>query len=256
MQKQVIDVEKLTKIFKSPFNRYEVKAVDALDLKVCQGEIFGFLGPNGSGKTTTMKILLGLLKPTSGEVRVLDKPPYDIVVKDRIGFLPEESYLYRFLNAEETLHFFGRIFRMPGKERDRKVSELIELVGLQDARKRPVREYSKGMARRLGFATALINNPDLIFLDEPTSGLDPIVSRLVKDIILDLKKQGKTIFMSSHLLGDVQDICDRIAIMHLGQLQTTGNVKDLLLPGETLETVFLKTISAKSGPASGVKRSN
>lgn len=245
MEKVVINIDKLTKVFRAPFSRYEVKAVDELDLKVYGGEIFGFLGPNGSGKTTTMKILLGLLTPTSGTVSVLDKPPYDIVVKDRIGFLPEESYLYRFLNADETLHFFGRIFRMPKDQRTKRVDELIELVGLKDARKRQVKEYSKGMARRLGFASALINNPELIFLDEPTSGLDPLVARLVKDIILDLKQQGKTIFMSSHLLGDVQDICDRIGIMHEGKLQAEGKVKELLGPGETLETLFLKTIHHK-----------
>lgn len=242
MDRIVIEIDKLTKVYRSGFSRYNVKAVDGLDLNVHQGEIFGFLGPNGSGKTTTMKILLGLLTPTSGTVRVLDKPPSDIVVKDRIGFLPEESYLYRFLTADETLHFFGRIFRMPARERTKRVDELIELVGLKDARNRPVREYSKGMARRLGFATALINNPELIFLDEPTSGLDPLVARMVKDIILDLKRQGKTVFLSSHLLADVQDICDRIGIMHQGQLQTVGVVKELLAPGETLETLFLKTI--------------
>lgn len=278
----VIETENLSKIYRTPFSRYQVKALDNLNIKVNRGEIFGFLGPNGSGKTTTMKILLGLLTPTSGAAWVLGKQSTDVAVKDRIGFLPEESYLYRFLSAEETLDFYGRIFRIPRKERQKRIGELIELVGLGHARKRQVREYSKGMARRLGFAQALINNPEVIFLDEPTSGLDPLVARQVKDIILDQKKQGKTIFMSSHLLADVETICDRIAILHLGKLQKVGSVKELISSpdvsevgvrglnqtvlesikglvaknggevvsvqpaAETLETLFLRTINPES----------
>ncbi|HLD36685.1 MAG TPA: ABC transporter ATP-binding protein, partial [Planctomycetota bacterium] len=153
----------------------------------------------------------------------------------RIGFLPEESYLYRFLSAEETLDFYGRIFKIPRKERQKRIGALIELLGLGHARKRQVREYSKGMARRLGFAQALINDPEVIFLDEPTSGLDPLVARQVKDIILDLKRQGKTIFMSSHLLADVENICDRIAILHLGKLQKVGSVKELISSREVFD---------------------
>jgi ABC-2 type transport system ATP-binding protein len=276
----VIETENLSKIYRTPFSKYQVKALDDLNIKVNRGEIFGFLGPNGSGKTTTMKILLGLLTPTSGAAWVLGKQSTDVAVKDRIGFLPEESYLYRFLSAEETLDFYGRIFRIPYKERQKRINELIDLVGLGHARKRQVKEYSKGMARRLGFAQALINNPDVIFLDEPTSGLDPLVARQVKDIILDLKNQGKTVFMSSHLLADVETICDRIAILHLGKLQKVGSVKELISrpdiseigvrglnqtvlesirgliaksggevvsvnqAAETLETLFLRTISA------------
>lgn len=242
--KTVIKTENLTKVYKTAFSRYSVKAVDNLNLEIYEGEIFGLLGPNGSGKTTTIKILLGLLFPTGGLVRVLGKPPDEVIVKDRIGFLPEESYLYRFLNAEETLDFYGRLFRIPHQERLERIDRLIKLVGLNDARKRPVKEYSKGMARRLGFAQALINNPALIILDEPTSGLDPLVARQVKDIILDLQKQGKTILLSSHLLADVESICNRVAILHQGQLQKVGAVRELLQPGETLETLFLKTIQA------------
>ncbi|MBI4713264.1 MAG: ABC transporter ATP-binding protein [Planctomycetes bacterium] len=242
--KIAIKTENLTKVYKTTFSRYQVKAVDNLNLEIYEGEIFGLLGPNGSGKTTTIKILLGLLFPTSGLVRVLGKPPDEVIVKDRIGFLPEESYLYRFLNAEETLDFYGRLFRIPRKERLARIDHLIKLVGLDDARKRPVKEYSKGMARRLGFAQALINDPALIILDEPTSGLDPLVARQVKDIILDLQKQGKTIILSSHLLADAETICNRVAILHQGQLQKMGAVKELLQPGETLETLFLKTIQA------------
>ncbi|MEK7309790.1 MAG: ABC transporter ATP-binding protein [Planctomycetota bacterium] len=278
----VIETENLTKIYRTPFSKYQVKALDNLNIKVNRGEIFGFLGPNGSGKTTTMKILLGLLRPTSGDAWVLGKQSSDVAVKERIGFLPEESYLYRFLSAEETLDFYGRIFKIPHKERQKRINELIDLVGLGHARKRQVREYSKGMARRLGFAQALINDPDVIFLDEPTSGLDPLVARQVKDIILDLKKQGKTVFMSSHLLADVETICDRIAILHLGKLQKVGSVKELISrpdisevgvrglnqtvlesikglvaknggevvsvqpAAETLETLFLRTIKPES----------
>ena len=278
----VIEAENLSKIYQTPFSRYKIKALDNLNIKVNRGEIFGLLGPNGSGKTTTMKIFLGLISPTNGDAWVLGKKSNDVAVKDRIGFLPEESYLYRFLSAEETLDFFGRIFKIPRKERNKRITELIDLVGLTDAKKRPVKEYSKGMARRLGFAQALINNPEVIFLDEPTTGLDPIVARQVKDIILDLKKQGKTIFMSSHLLADVENICDRIAILHSGKLQKIGSVKELISKqdiseisikgltttleksikelikennasvldvhpaSETLETLFLRTIKAES----------
>jgi ABC-2 type transport system ATP-binding protein len=278
----VIEAENLTKIYRKPFSKFQVKALDSLNIKVDRGEIFGFLGPNGSGKTTTMKILLGLLNPTGGNAWVLGRPASDVAVKGRIGFLPEESYLYRFLSAEETLDFYGRIFKIPHSERRKRIDELIELVGLGHARKRRVSEFSKGMARRLGFAQALINDPEVIFLDEPTSGLDPLVARQVKDIILEQKKQGKTIFMSSHLLSDVETICDRIAILHLGKLQKIGLVKDLISrqdvseigvkglsqaaldslkdlvaksggevvsvqpAAETLETLFLRTINPES----------
>jgi len=240
----VIEAEKLTKIFHAPFSRFKVKAVDSLDLKIFRGEIFGFLGPNGSGKTTSMKMFLGLLNPTGGNAWVLGKEAHDVAVKNRIGFLPEESYLYRFLTAEETLDFYGRIFKIPKQERNKRIGELLELVGLTHARKRPVKEYSKGMARRLGFAQALINDPEVIFLDEPTSGLDPIVTRHVKDIIIDLKKQGKTIFMSSHLLADVEDICDQIAIIHLGKLRTVGAVKDLIA-NKTISEISIQGLNKK-----------
>ncbi|MDI6787363.1 MAG: ABC transporter ATP-binding protein [Planctomycetota bacterium] len=244
----VIEAENLSKVYRTPFSRYSIRALDNLNIKVFPGEIFGFLGPNGSGKTTTMKIFLGLISPTSGEARVLGRTPTDVAVKNRIGFLPEESYLYRFLSAEETLDFFARIFRIPRKERKVKIAEVIEMMGLTDARKRPVREYSKGMARRLGFAQALINDPDVIFLDEPTTGLDPLVSRQVKDIILDLKRKGKTIFMSSHLLSDVENICDRIAILHLGKLQEIGSVSTLIASKEILK-ISVKGLTQQIEPS-------
>ncbi len=224
----VVETRNLTKIYRDFWGRQKVRALKALDLQIHRGEVFGLLGPNGSGKTTTMKLLLGLLFPTSGDIFMLGKPATDVGKNERIGYLPEESYLYRFLNAEETLDFYGRLFNMSGAVRRQRIAQLISMVGLESARKRQLREYSKGMARRIGLAQALINDPELILLDEPTSGLDPIGTRNMKDLILDLKKQGKTVIMSSHLLADVQDVCDRIGILYQGELKELGRVEDLL----------------------------
>src|SRR6516162_1092047 len=229
MQKDVIvETRKLTKIYRDFWGRQKKTALRALNMEIRQGEIFGLLGPNGSGKTTTIKLLLGLLFPTDGEAFVFGQPAADVRKNERIGYLPEESYLYRFLNAEETLDFYGRLFNMPPGQRQKKAQELIEKVGLKADRKRILREYSKGMRQRIGLAQALINDPDLVILDEPTSGLDPLGARWMKDLILDLRKQGKTVIMCSHRLEDVQDVCDRIAILSEGELQAYGSVKALL----------------------------
>ena len=229
MEKQlVIQIKNLTKIYRDFWGRKKVRALNSLSLEVHKGEVFGLLGPNGSGKTTTMKLLLGLLFPTEGEINVLGKPASDVSKNEWIGYLPEESYLYRFLNAEETLDFYGRLFDMSAQQRKERANQLIELVGLQNARKRQLKEYSKGMTRRIGLAQALINDPDLILLDEPTSGLDPLGSRDMKDLIVKLRDQGKTVVMCSHLLADVQDVCDRIAILYAGELKELGSVEDLL----------------------------
>ena len=280
----VIQTNDLTKVYTGFLGRQRVKAIDRLTLSVQRGEVFGLLGPNGSGKTTTTKLLLGLLFPTSGTATVLGKPSTDVSVKERLGFLPEESYLYRFLNAEETLDFYGRLFKMDRRKRRRKIDELIEMVGLSDSKHRPLKEYSKGMSRRIGLAQALINDPEIIFLDEPTSGLDPIGSREVKDLIVRLKSEGKTVLLCSHLLADVEDVCDRIAMLVKGQLRRAGNVRDLLAikdqlqvrvkgpsaglagkiravveasgsqveamghPTETLEDLFLETLGLKDDP--------
>lgn len=193
------------------------------------------LGPNGSGKTTTVKLLLGLLFPTSGKSWLLGNPSSDLTVKRKIGFLPEESYLYKFLNAEEILDFYAKLFDIPKKERKRRVDSLIKDVGLIPYRKRPLSQYSKGMLRRIGLAQAIINDPELVILDEPTSGLDPIGSREMKDLILEFKRQGKTVVLCSHLLADVQDICDRIAILNKGVLQVMGGVKELLSQRDVIE---------------------
>lgn len=225
---QVIETRNLSKTYRDFWGRQKVRALKALDLTIYRGEIFGLLGPNGSGKSTTIKLLLGLLFPTTGRAIVLGKDATDVKKNERIGYLPEETYLYKFLNAEETLDFYGRLFDMPSKVRHQRAEALIDMVGLGWARRRQMREYSKGMARRLGLAQALINNPELILLDEPTSGLDPIGTREMKDLILKLKAEGKTILMCSHLLADVQDVCDRIAILHQGELKELGRVDSLL----------------------------
>jgi ABC-2 type transport system ATP-binding protein len=224
----VIETQNLTKVYRDFWGRQKVRALKALDLEVRRGEIFGLLGPNGSGKTTTMKLLLGLLFPTSGQALVFGKEATDVAKNERIGYLPEESYLYRFLNAEETLDFYGRLFDMSAAVRRERINELIESVNLGWARRRQLKEYSKGMARRIGLAQALINDPELIMLDEPTTGLDPIGTREMKDLILRLRDQGKTVLMCSHLLADVQDVCDRIAILYQGELKELGRVDRLL----------------------------
>jgi len=203
-------------------------ALRALNIEIRRGEIFGLLGPNGSGKTTTIKLLLGLLFPTEGDAFIFGKPAAEVTKNEKIGYLPEESYLYRFLNAEETLDFYGRLFNLDASTRNKRAQELIERVGLKNDRKRILKEYSKGMRQRIGLAQALINDPDLVILDEPTSGLDPLGARWMKDLIVELRGQGKTVIMCSHRLEDVQDVCDRIAILSEGELQAYGEVKTLL----------------------------
>ena len=227
-QNVIVETRKLTKVYRDFWGRQKKTALRALNMEVRQGEIFGLLGPNGSGKTTTIKLLLGLLYPTDGEAFVFGQPAADVRKNERIGYLPEESYLYRFLNAEETLDFYGRLFNMPPGQRQTKAQELIEKVGLKADRKRTLREYSKGMRQRIGLAQALINDPDLVILDEPTSGLDPLGARWMKDLIRDLRSLGKTVIMCSHRLEDVQDVCDRIAILNEGELQAYGEVQTLL----------------------------
>ncbi|MCH2178352.1 MAG: ABC transporter ATP-binding protein [Mariniblastus sp.] len=224
----VVEAQNLTKVYRDFWGRQKVRALQALDLEIKKGEIFGLLGPNGSGKSTTIKLLLGLLFPTSGRALVFGKDASEVSKNERIGYLPEESYLYKFLTAEETLDFYGRLFDMPAKVRKERVNALIEKVGLTWAKRRQLKEYSKGMTRRIGLAQALINDPDLILLDEPTSGLDPLGTREMKDMIIELRDQGKTVVMCSHLLADVQDVCDRIAILYQGELKELGRVDSLL----------------------------
>ena len=246
----IVSVRGLTKVFKDFWGRPKARAVDNVDFEVRRGEVFGLLGPNGSGKSTTVKLLLGLLYPTKGHIEVFGHSPRHVATKSRIGYLPEESYLYRYLNSRETLDFFGNLFRLPSKDREDRTEQLLEMVGLSQTRMRAVGEFSKGMQRRIGLAQALINDPDLVILDEPTAGLDPIGCREVKDLIVALARRGKTVILSSHLLSDVEDVCDRVVIYYGGKVQAMGTLKQLLatpdlirittpaLPRETMERVL------------------
>ena len=230
----VVAVRGLTKVFKDFWNRPKARAVDDVDFDVRRGEVFGLLGPNGSGKSTTVKLLPGLLYPTKGHLEVFGRSPRHVQTKARIGYLPEESYLYRYLNSRETLDFFGNLFHLDKSERNQRAEQLLEMVGLSQTRSRAVGEFSKGMQRRIGLAQALINDPDLVILDEPTSGLDPIGCREIKDLIVALARRGKTVILSSHLLSDVEDVCDRVLILYGGRVQALGTLKELLATPDTL----------------------
>jgi ABC-2 type transport system ATP-binding protein len=223
-----IETISLTKVFCDWWGRNKVFAVDDLNLGIRHNEVFGLLGPNGSGKTTTIKMLFSLLNPTKGKALMLGGDSRDPQINARIGYLPEESYLYKYLSARETLNFYGNLFGLPSEVRKMRIEALLEMVGLQGMANRPVGTFSKGMARRIGLAQALINDPDLLILDEPTTGLDPIGTRQIKDLLIQLAKRGKTILLCSHLLADVEDVCDRIAILYGGKMQTEGRVKELL----------------------------
>ena len=218
-------------------------AVNGLTLRVGQGEVFGFLGPNGAGKTSTMNVLLGFVPPTSGTARIFGVDVREPIARQRIGYLPEQTYYYKFLTAEELLRFYAGIFGIPRPETEARIDAVLKLVELDHARKRQIKTYSKGMQQRAGLAQALINNPDLLILDEPTSGLDPIGRMKVREIIQRLKGEGKTVFFSSHELGEVETVCDRVAILHEGELKTEGRVSDLLKEhSANLEQIFLKLI--------------
>src|SRR6202789_1629594 len=246
----VVSVRGLTKVFKDFWNRPKARAVDNVDFEVRRGEVFGLLGPNGSGKSTTVKLLLGLLNPTKRHIEVFGHSPRHVETKSRIGYLPEESYLYRYLNSRETLDFFGNLFHLSKNDRNNRAEQLLEMVGLGKTQTRAVGEFSKGMQRRIGLAQALINDPDLVILDEPTAGLDPIGCREVKDLILALARRGKTVILSSHLLSDVEDVCDRVVIYYGGRIHAAGTLKELLskpdsvrittpvLPRETMQKVL------------------
>lgn len=234
----VIHAEALTKIFRDFWQRPKVRAVNAINLDVRAGEVFGLLGPNGSGKTTTLRMILGLLTPTRGTLAVFGRAPRDVASKARIGYLPEESCLYPYLTARETLNFYGRLFNLRHATRQTCIDQLLEMTGLQNAQHRNVGEFSKGMARRIGLAQALINDPDLIVLDEPTAGLDPVGCRQVKDLILTLARRGKTVILSSHLLADVENVCDRVAIMSDGIILVQGHVHDLLEQHDRCQLTF------------------
>lgn len=226
-------------------------ALAGLDLTVRAGEVFGFLGPNGAGKTTTMNVLLGFVPPTRGTARLFGIDVRQPIARQRIGYLPELTYYYKFLSAEELLRFYAKIFGLGRAEADRRIDELLKLVELEHARKRPIKSYSKGMQQRVGLAQALINNPDLLVLDEPTSGLDPLGRMKVREIIQRLKNEGKTVFFSSHELGEVETVCDRVAIIHQGELKIVGRVDEIKKAHHaTLEQAFLEIIGFQPSAAS------
>ncbi|MBL8762519.1 MAG: ABC transporter ATP-binding protein [Phycisphaerae bacterium] len=261
----VVACQRVTKVFKDFWMRDRVRAVDELSFEVRPREVFGLLGPNGSGKSTTIKMLLGLLRPSSGRLAVFGKMPHDVSIKKRIGYLPEESYLYPFLNARETLDYYAKLFNLDAKTRVRRIDELLEMVGLTGAQFRPVREYSKGMQRRIGIAQALINDPDFLILDEPTTGLDPIGTKQVKDLIIELGRRGKTILLSSHLLSDVEDCVHRMVILYGGKIRAEGTCEQLLesqskttIEADSLDDATLdeidRVIRARSGGHKSVHR--
>ncbi|MCE5197364.1 MAG: ABC transporter ATP-binding protein [Armatimonadota bacterium] len=245
---EAIMVQGLKKVYKGALGD-SVAAVDDLNFQVDQGQIFGFIGPNGAGKTTTIKMLLGLLFPSSGKAMVLGKPAGDIEAKKRISYLPESPYFYEHMTGVEVLDFYCKLFRMDGATRKRRIAELLEQVGLTQDGKRSLRQYSKGMLQRIGVAQALINDPDLLFLDEPTSGLDPIAHKDIQDLIFSLKQRGKSVFVSSHQLSDIESVCDRVAIINRGKLVKIGSMEELLHIGRTVITVT----KAKENLSSEVK---
>lgn len=240
----VVEISELRVEFPAKELRERPKlAVDGLNLQVRSGEVFGFLGPNGAGKTTTMNVLLGFVNATNGSASIFGVDVRQPIARQRIGYLPELTYYYKFLNTEELLRFYARVFRIPRTERDKRIDAVLQLVELEPARKRLIKTYSKGMQQRVGLAQALINDPDLLILDEPTSGLDPLGRMKVREIIQRLKERGKTVFFSSHELGEVETVCDRVAILHQGKLQVEGRVDDLVRQYQcNLENVFLKIV--------------
>ena len=247
----IVEAVGLSKIFRDFWMRTKANAVDHIDFEIRPGEIFGLLGPNGSGKSTTIKMILGLLHKTSGRLVVFGKAPSDVAVKKHIGFLPEESYLYRYLNPVETLDYYGRLFGLDRATRRSRTEELLEMVGLTHVAHRAIGEFSKGMTRRIGIAQALINDPEFLILDEPTSGLDPIGTRQVKDLLLNLKARNKTILLSSHLLSDVQDVCDRMVMLYGGKIRAEGTVDELL---EDTNATVIRAPRLKSSTIDRIER--
>jgi len=240
----IIETKDLTKVFVLGRNR-EVTALNKINLAVEEGEIFGILGPNGSGKTTCLKILLGILFASSGETYIMGKGPFDLTMKKEIGFLPENPYYYDYLTGPELLTFYGRLFEIPPATLRSRVEEMLRLVNLQDVRRLSLRHYSKGMLERIGLAASMLNNPKVLILDEPTTGLDPIGCKETRDLLVDLKKQGKTVLLSSHFLSEVERVCDRIGIFHRGVLLTVGKLDVLQqqYKASNLEELFVKTIT-------------
>ena len=246
---ELIKLQSVTKTFKDFWGKPKAVAIKNLSFSVEKGEILGLLGPNGSGKSTTLKLILGLLYPTRGRISVFGKHPGDNTAKQFIGYLPEEDYLYSYLNGRETLDFYGKIFNLSSKIRRERVDFLMDLLGIKAYQRRSVGEYSKGMARRIGLAQSLINDPDLLILDEPTNGMDPVGIKEMKDLFLDLKSKGKTMLISTHLLADIENICDRVGILYHGEFIAIDKVDKLLMPYQNeshrLEKFFLDKVYAE-----------
>ena len=238
MNGPAVAVTGLTKVFPVPFRRQSIAALRDLDLQVKPGEVYGLLGPNGSGKSTTLKIVLGLVSPTRGQTEVFGRNSRLVESREAVGFLPENPYLCKFLTGTETLRFFGQLCGLSGASLKKRVDEMLELVGLTDARDRRLRGYSKGMLQRIGLAQALINEPRLIVLDEPTAGVDPAGSRQIRDLIVDLRRRGTTVLLSSHLLAQVQEVCDRVGILADGVLVREGRLEELLAIENQTELVL------------------
>src|SRR3989449_1296010 len=233
-----VAVEGLTKVFPVPFRRKSITAVRDLNLRIEAGEVYGLLGPNGSGKSTTLKIILGLVSPTHGCTEIFGRDSRLVESREAVGFLPENPYFYKYLTGEETLHFFGRLCGMTGATLKSRVNELLDLVGLNKARDRRLGTYSKGMLQRIGLAQALIHDPRLVVLDEPTAGVDPAGSREIRDLILDLRRRGITVLLSSHLLAQAQEICDRVGILADGVLVREGRLQELIAIENQTELVI------------------
>jgi len=241
----VVKIERISKIYESYqgfLKKRRVLALKELNLEIRKREVFGLLGLNAAGKSTLLKLLLEFIFPTRGEFEILGERKRNIQVKTRIGFLPEEANLYNYLSAEEFLDFCGRLFQITGEKRKKKIVELLKLVGLENSKKIRIKEFSRGMRQRLGIASALINDPEIVFLDEPMSGLDPQGRKKIKDIIFKLKERGKSIFFSSHILAEVEEICDRIGILHKGRLICLKEMREIREEGISLEKFFLQTI--------------
>ena len=238
MNGPAVAVTGLTKVFPVPFRRQSIAALRDLDLQVKPGEVYGLLGPNGSGKSTTLKIVLGLVSPTRGQTEIFGRNSRLVESREAVGFLPENPYFYKFLTGTETLRFFGQLCGLSGASLKKRVDEMLELVGLTDARDRRLRGYSKGMLQRIGLAQALINEPRLVVLDEPTAGVDPVGSRQIRDLIVDLRRRGTTVLLSSHLLAQVQEVCDRVGILADGVLVREGRLEELLAIENQTELVL------------------
>ena len=244
MTDAAVAIRGLTKIFPVPLHRHSIVAVRDLNLRVEPGQVYGLLGPNGSGKSTTLKIILGLVSPSRGRTEIFGRDSRLVESREAVGFLPENPYFYKYLSGEETLHFFGRLCRLGGARLKNRTDELLELVGLTKARKRRLGTYSKGMLQRIGLAQALIHEPKLLVLDEPTAGVDPAGSRQIRDLIVDLKRRGITVLLSSHLLAQAQEICDRVAILADGALVREGRLEELIAIENQTELVVANASSS------------